>query len=87
MAEKPVYYSGAVIQRGSYIRVGDADIRMTDLEIYSLMAYKNNIHDELRIVKRGDLLDLDDEKIQKYLDIQIRKKPNFSKCWSRRTFY
>jgi len=77
--EKPVYYSGAGIQRGSYIRVGDADIRMNDLEIYSLMAYKNNIHDELRIVPRSDMFDLDDEKIQKYLDIQIHQKPNFSK--------
>ena len=30
--DKPIYYSGDGIQKGSYIRVGDADIRMTDSE-------------------------------------------------------
>ena len=77
--DKPVYYSGAGIQKGSYIRVGDADIRMTDSEIYSLMAFKNNIHDELRIVKRAEMLDLDMEKVEAYVKIQTRKKPNFAK--------
>lgn len=77
--DKPVYYSGAGIQKGSYIRVGDADIRMTDNEIYSLMAFKNNIHDELRIVKRAEMLDLDMDKVEAYVKIQTRKKPNFAK--------
>lgn len=77
--DKPVYYSGAGIQKGSYIRVGDADIRMTDNEIYSLIAFKNNIHDELRIVKRAEMLDLDMEKMDAYVKIQTHKKPNFAK--------
>lgn len=63
--DKPVYYSGAGIQKGTYIRVGDADIRMNDAEIYSLIAFKNNIHDELRIVQRAEILDLDMENVWK----------------------
>lgn len=82
--DKPVYYSGAGIQKGSYIRVGDADIKMTDKEIYSLMAFKNNIHDELRIVQRADMVDLDSEKIDEYLKMQISKKPNFAKLGKER---
>ncbi len=62
-SDRPVYYSGAGIQKGSYVRVGDADIRMTDIEIYSLMTYKNKIYDEIRLVERADLEDLDNDKI------------------------
>ncbi len=82
--DKPVYYSGAGIQKGSYIRVGDADIRMTDSEIYSLIAFKNNIHDELSIVNRAAMLDLDMEKVEEYVKIQTRKKPNFAKLGMER---
>lgn len=82
--DKPVYYSGAGIQKGSYIRVGDADIRMTDKEIYSLLAFKNNIYDELRIVERADMVDLDTEKMDEYLKLQIAKKPNFAKLGKER---
>ncbi len=77
--DKPVYYSGAGIQKGSYIRVGDADMHMTDSEIYSLMAFKKNTHDELRIVKRAGMLDLDMEKVEAYVKIQTRRKPNFAR--------
>lgn len=82
--DKPVYYSGAGIQKGSFIRVGDADLRMTDKEIYSLIAFKNNIQDELRIAKRADLVDLDMDRIDEYLKIQVSKKPNFGKLGKER---
>lgn len=82
--DKPVYYSGAGIQKGSYIRVGDADIRMTDKEIYSLIAFKNNIHDDLRVVQRADMIDLDSDKIDEYIKLQISKKPKFAKLGKER---
>ncbi|NLD49369.1 MAG: AAA family ATPase, partial [Clostridiaceae bacterium] len=82
--DKPVYYSGAGMMKGSYIRVGDADLKMTDREIYSLMAFKNNIHDELRIVNRAEMIDLDMDKIEEFLKIQISKRPNFAKLGKER---
>ena len=33
--EKPCYYKGKGKYEGSYIRVGDADLKMTEFEIYS----------------------------------------------------
>ena len=33
--EKPCYYNGKGKYEGSYIRVGDADLKMTEFEIYS----------------------------------------------------
>ena len=35
LAERPCYYKGAGKVKGAYIRVGDADLPMTDYEIYS----------------------------------------------------
>ena len=83
-SDRPVYYAGAGIQKGSYIRVGDADIRMTDIEIYSLMTYKNKIYDELRVVERADIEDLDSDKIDEFVKKQAKKKPNFAKLGKER---
>lgn len=82
--DKPVYYAGAGMMKGSYIRVGDADLKMTDKEIYSLMAFRNNVHDELRIVQRAELIDLDMDKIEDFLKIQVSKRPNFAKLGKER---
>ncbi len=51
--DKPCYYTGAGKLRGSYIRVGEADMPMTDYEIYSYEAFKRKINDELRTVEDG----------------------------------
>lgn len=45
---KPCYYSGKGKMKGAYIRVGDADLPMTDYEIYSFDAFKYKTEDELR---------------------------------------
>ena len=37
--EKPCYYKGAGIEKGSYVRVGDSDERMNTYEIYNLTSY------------------------------------------------
>ncbi len=39
--EKPCYYSGVGIQKGSYIGVGDADEPMSDYEVYNYQSYIN----------------------------------------------
>ena len=50
---KPCFYKPAGRIRGSYVRVGDADMPMTEYEIYSYEVYKKKIRDELRIVDRA----------------------------------
>lgn len=77
--QKPCYYKGAGMNKGSYIRIGDSDEPMTDYEIYCLQSYKDGIQEDLRPIKRATMDDLDTEKINNYLDKIKKDKPNFSK--------
>ncbi len=52
---------------------------MTDYEIYSLQSYTEGIEEDLRPVKRVGFGDLNQDKIQQYLEKIKDKKPNFSK--------
>ena len=70
--DKPCYYKGAGRLRGSYIRVGDADLSMTEYEVYSYEAYKKKIRDELRIVERASV----DDFSKKLLDAFFIKLRN-----------
>ena len=55
LAERPCYYRGAGRIKGSYVRVGDADLPMTDYELYSYEAFRHHLHDDERPVERADL--------------------------------
>lgn len=77
--QKPCYYKNAGIRKGSYIRIGDSDEPMTEYEIYSLQSYKDGIQEDLRPIKRAGIDDLDNEKIQLYLEKTKKEKPNLSK--------
>lgn len=46
LTERPCYYSGAGRIKGSYVRVGDADLPMTDYEIYTYEAFRKHLHDD-----------------------------------------
>ena len=43
IAERPCYYKGRGRVKGSYIRVGDGDFVMTDLELYSFEAFRRHL--------------------------------------------
>jgi ATP-dependent DNA helicase RecG len=78
VSERPCYYKGAGKVRGSYIRVGDADLHMTEYEIYSYEAYRRRIQDELREVS-GDIASRLDDKLIKFFLAKLRiLKPNLS---------
>lgn len=64
--DKPCYYKGAGKMRGSYIRVGEADMPMTEYEIYSYEAFKRKIQDELRPVERADMDSFDKDALTEY---------------------
>lgn len=71
----PVYYKGAGKWKGSYVRVGDADERMSEYEIYSYDSYHRQIHDDLR-VSEADWDSLDQAQIQQYLLNVRANRPN-----------
>lgn len=77
--QKPCYYAAAGIQKGSYVRVGDADEPMTSYEIYNYMSYKKRIEEDIRVVERGTLSDLDMEALQNFIETVKKDRPNFAK--------
>lgn len=79
LVERPCYYKGAGKVKGAYIRVGDADLPMTDYEIYSYESYKKHVHDDEREVERIDLSYMDEKILNKYIAEKKQAKPKFSK--------
>ena len=76
--DKPCFYKGAGRLRGSYIRVGDADMPMTEYEIYSYEVFKRKIQDELRAVERADMNSFDKNALAEYFIRLRRVKPNLA---------
>lgn len=66
-SERPCYYKGRGRTKGSYIRVGDADLPMTDYELYSFEAFRKHLHDDERLIERASMSTLDEAQIQNYL--------------------
>ncbi len=67
LAKRPVYYKGAGIMNGSYLRVGDSDEPMNEYEIYRYEAYRRHIRDDIRTISGSNFDFLDKELIQQYL--------------------
>ena len=79
LSERPCYYSGAGRIQGSYIRVGEADLHMTDYEIYCLEAFRRHLHDDERPVERASEAVLDKNLIDEYIRNRQKDRPGFSK--------
>ena len=65
MSERPCYYAGAGRVKGSYIRVGDANMPMTDYELYSYESFRKHLHDDERPIERAEYSLLDQIKPEK----------------------
>ena len=79
LAERPCYYSGVGRVKGSYIRVGDADLPMTDYEIYNYEAFRSHVHDDERVVDRATSSLMDQNKVNAYVSRMTQERPGFSK--------
>lgn len=77
--ERPCYYSGQGRAQGSYIRVGDGDLKMTDFEIYSYEAFREHVHDDIRLVDDAERTDLNEDLVQKYIVEKKKERPDFSR--------
>lgn len=85
IAERPCFYRGAGRVRGSYIRVGDADLPMTDYELYSYEAFRKHLHDDERPVERATLQLLDGEKVDDYIAKMRINRPGFARLTQEQT--
>ena len=77
-SERPCYYKGRGRTKGSYIRVGDADLPMTDYELYSFEAFRKHLHDDERPIERASMSTLDAARIQSYLLQKKLERPGFA---------
>jgi ATP-dependent DNA helicase RecG len=59
-AEKPCYYGGAGMNNGAYIRVGDADQRLSPYEVQMMLASRGRPRDDIAPVPEASRADLDD---------------------------
>ena len=76
--ERPVFYRGEGIANGSYIRIGDADLKMSQAEIYGYQAFKKRIKDDKRVVEDVDDKNIDKDKINEYLKKVKSERPNLN---------
>ena len=79
VTERPCYYSGTGKIKGSYVRVGDADLPMTDYEIYTYEAYRSHVHDDERVAERAEMDLLDQDKLSDYVNRMKLARPGFSR--------
>lgn len=74
---KPCYYSGKGKSKGSYVRIGEADLPMTEYEIYSYDSFKYKTEDELRTSSRIDDSIFDQIQLDGFFAKAVSLKPNF----------
>ena len=85
-SERPCYYSGTGRTKGAYVRVGDADLPMTDFEIYNYEVFRRHLHDDERIVERAGMSLMDTAKIQTYLLRMQAERPGFSQLTAKQAY-
>jgi len=76
--DRPCFYKGAGRMKGSYVRSGGADNPMTEYEVYSYEAYKRQVHDDLRVIDRASMDDLNSAQLDSYLVKLKVQKPKFA---------
>ena len=76
---KPCFYKAAGRVRGSFIRVGEADLPMSEYEIYSFEVYKKKIRDELRVIERANLDSFSKDLLEEYFLKLTSEKPILAK--------
>lgn len=74
LADRPCYYQGRGRLKGAYTRIGDSDEPMTEYEIYSYEAYRRKYQDDIREVPRVTLMSLDQEEMNRYVELLKRGK-------------
>lgn len=79
LSERPCYYKGAGRVDGAYVRVGDADLKMTDYELYSFEAFHKHLHDDERPIDRASLSMLDADILNDYVRKKRIERPKFAR--------
>lgn len=74
-AQKPCYYRGAGMNRGSYVRVGDSDRRLTPYEVQIMLASRGQPREDEQPVAGATVADLDEEMVERLASRLRRTRP------------
>lgn len=77
-AERPAFYKGKGVVKGSYIRIGDNDNPMTSYEIYKYEAYRKQARDDLRVIKSISADRLNEKRVKEFIELAKTEKANLS---------
>ena len=86
LSERPCYYKGAGRLKGAYTRVGDADMVMTEYELYSYEAFRKHLHDDERSIERAVIEDLDVRILGSYIQAKRAERPGFAQLSEERAY-
>lgn len=86
VASRPCFYGGKGRLKGSYIRIGDSDEPMTELEIYSYEAFRKRYEDDIRTIPRASFGALNKVALDEYVRKLKVGKPHLSQL-SDETIY
>lgn len=75
MGERPAYRRTSGMLKGSYVRVGDADERMTDAELYEIDAFKKGVSDDASVHPDASRGMLDADSMARYILDARRDRP------------
>ena len=78
VTQRPCYYKGKGLFKGSYIRVGESDKPMTEYEIYSYEAYRRHQEDDSRIIEKAEISQLDRVALDEYILKLKKNRPNLA---------
>ena len=72
---RPCYYKPAGLQKGSYIRVGNTNRKMTDYEIFGYVSSRAQPTFDEEPIREAEMEDLDREKLDEYLATLRKTRP------------
>jgi ATP-dependent DNA helicase RecG len=79
ITDRPCFYKGKGRLKGSYVRVGESDQHMNEYEVYSFEAYRKKYQDDIRTIERAAVTSLNTEKLDEYLRLLKKEKPNLGR--------
>ena len=77
-ADRPCFYKGRGILKGSYVRVGDSDMPMTAYEVYRYESYRKQERSDLRLLPNMDLSCLNEPDVENFIKLAKIQKPNLA---------
>lgn len=75
-AQKPCFYKGRGLNKGSYVRVHDGDQQLSSYEVQMMVANRGQPMDDLTAVPGATRADLDDVLVSEYVERVQTVRPN-----------